>query len=207
MPGIPAIDAYPIPGAADLPLSTAQWRPDPARAVLLIHDMQRFFIRPLPGRTRDELVASIAPLRQRCAAAGVPVAYTAQPGDMSDEVRGLLKDFWGPGMRSSAADRLIVDELAPEPGDWIFTKLRYSAFFGSDLLTRIRRSGRDQLIICGVYAHVGVLITAVDAFSNDLQTFLVADAVADFNADYHAMALEYAAQRCAVVISAKEVFQ
>jgi isochorismate hydrolase len=206
MPGIPSIEAYPIPGVGDLPRSTARWTLDPARAVLLIHDMQRFFIKPLPGPMRDELVGNIALLRDRSAALGVPVGYTAQPGDMSEEERGLLKDFWGPGMRSARADRLVIDELTPASGDWTFNKLRYSAFFGSDLLYRIRESGRDQLIICGVYAHVGVLITAVDAFSNDLQTFLVADAVADFNADYHRMALDYAAERCAVAVTAKEVF-
>jgi len=206
MPGIPPIEAYPLPGAGDLPANIAQWPLDPTRAVLLIHDMQRFFIRPLPGSVRDELVGTIASLRERCAALGVPVGYTAQPGGMSDEVRGLLKDFWGPGMLSSPVDRLVVDELAPEPCDWMFSKLRYSAFFGSDLLVRMRENRRDQLIVCGVYAHVGVLTTAVDAFSNDLQTFLVADAVADFNAGYHRLALDYAAQRCAVVISAKEVF-
>jgi isochorismate hydrolase len=206
MPGIPSIEAYPIPGAGSLPRSTPPWTPDPGRAVLLIHDMQRFFIRPLPAPVREELIGNIALLRQRSAALGVPVAYTAQPGDMSDRERGLLRDFWGPGMRRVPADRLVVDELAPAPGDWTFSKLRYSAFFGSDLLHRIRESGRDQLIVCGVYAHVGVLITAVDAFSNDLETFLVADAVADFNADYHRMALRYAAERCAVVVTAREVF-
>lgn len=206
MPGIPSIEPYPIPSAADLPASTAQWTPDPARAVLLIHDMQRFFLRPFPADVRDELVRNIASMRERAAALGVPVGYTAQPGDMSEEERGLLKDFWGPGMRRSPADRLVVDELAPAPGDWMFTKLRYSAFFRSGLLDRIRETGRDQLIVCGVYAHVGVLMTAVDAFTHDLQTFLVADAVADFTADYHRMAVDYAAERCAVVLTAKEVF-
>lgn len=206
MPGIPTIEAYPIPGTGDLPRSTAGWTPDPVRAVLLIHDMQRFFIRPLPGAVQEEVVGNIAALRERCAALGVPVGYTAQPGDMSEAERGLLADFWGPGMRRAPHDREVVDDLAPAPGDWRFTKLRYSAFFGSNLLYRIRQSGRDQLIVCGVYAHVGVLMTAVDAFSNDLQTFLVADAVADFSASYHQMAMEYAAERCAVVLSAKEVF-
>ena len=206
MPGIPSIEPYPIPPMADLPRSTARWTPDPARAVLLIHDMQRFFLKPFPRSVRDELVRNIASMRERAAALGVPVGYTAQPGDMSDEERGLLKDFWGPGMRRAPADRLVVDELAPAPGDWMFTKLRYSAFFRSGLLDRIRESGRDQLIVCGVYAHVGVLMTAVDAFTHDLQTFLVADAVADFTAAYHQMAVDYAAERCAVVLTAKEVF-
>ncbi|MEV4382993.1 isochorismatase family protein [Streptosporangium sp. NPDC049644] len=206
MPGIPPIEPYLIPTAGDLPTSTAQWVPDPARAVLLIHDMQRYFVKPFPSSVRDGLIRNIALLRDRSVALGVPVGYTAQPGDMSEEQRGLLKDFWGPGMRRAPADQLVVDELAPSPGDWMFNKLRYSAFFRSDLLDRIREGGRDQLIVCGVYAHVGVLMTAIDAFTNDLQTFLVADAVADFTADHHRMTLEYAAERCAVVITAKEVF-
>lgn len=206
MPGIPAIEDYPLPSAGDLPRNTAPWTPDPDRAVLLVHDMQRYFLRPFPTALREQLVRNVALLRDRSAALGVPVGYTAQPGDMTEEQRGLLKDFWGPGMRSTAADRLVVEEVAPEPDDWTFTKLRYSAFFRSDLLDRIRDSGRDQLIVCGVYAHVGVLMTAVEAFTNDLQTFLVADAVADFTADHHAGALRYAAERCAVVLTAKEVF-
>ncbi|NKZ03740.1 isochorismatase family protein [Actinomadura latina] len=206
MPGIPRIETYQIPGLGDLPPNVAKWTPDPARAVLLIHDMQRFFIRPLPGPTRDELVATIAQLRERASALGVQVAYSAQPGDMSEEERGLLKDFWGPGMSSTPDDRLVTDELYPEAADWMFFKRRYSAFFGCDLLDRMRRSGRDQLIVCGVYAHLGVLITAVEAYSNDLQTFVVGDAVADFSAAHHRMALDYAAESCAAVVSAKEVF-
>ncbi|MFC4010188.1 isochorismatase family protein [Nonomuraea purpurea] len=206
MPGIPAIEPYSLFTAGDLPRNTAQWTPDPDRAVLLIHDMQRYFVGFFPEAMREELVGNVAHVRGRAAALGVPVGYTAQPGDMTPEERGLLKDFWGPGMRRAPADRLVVDELAPAPGDWMFTKWRYSAFFRSDLLERIRASGRDQLVVCGVYAHVGVLMTAIDAFTNDLETFLVADAVADFTPAYHRLALEYAAERCALLVTAKEVF-
>jgi isochorismate hydrolase len=200
MPGIPEIKPYSLPTAGDLPAGTAHWTPDPARAVLLIHDMQRYFLRPLPAEgLRDEVVANIARLRGRCRELGVPVGYTAQPGGMTDEQRGLLKDFWGPGMRVDPADRHVVDALAPAREDWRFTKWRYSAFFRSGLLEKMREERRDQLIVCGVYAHVGVLMTAVEAFTNDIQPFLVADAVADFSEADHWMAMEYAARRCAVV--------
>jgi trans-2,3-dihydro-3-hydroxyanthranilic acid synthase len=207
MVGIPAIQPYPMPTAGDLPLNIAGWTVDPARAVLLIHDMQRYFLDPLPrGRSpRNELVPNAVRLRERCAGHGVPVAYTAQPGGMTDAQRGLLKDFWGPGMRVDPADRQIVGELSPAPGDWLLTKWRYSAFYRSDLLARMRASGRDQLIICGVYAHVGVLMTAVEAFTNDLQAFLAADAIADFSADHHRFAIQYAAQRCAVVATTAQI--
>lgn len=203
--GIPAIAPYPLPAMTDLPGNVARWVAEPGRAVLLIHDMQRFFLRPFPDGFREQLVRNTVLLRDRCRELGVPVAYTAQPGGMTDEQRGLLKDFWGPGMRADPADREVVDELAPGPDDWIFTKWRYSAFFRSELLQRMRERGRDQLIVCGVYAHVGVLMSAVEAFTNDIQPFVVADAIADFSAEYHRLAVEYAAERCAVVLTTSEI--
>ena len=203
--GIPAIEPYPMPAAGKLPDNVAPWVLDPDRAVLLIHDMQRYFLRPLPDTVRHELVRNVALVRERCVELGMPVAYTAQPGGMTDEDRGLLKDFWGVGMKVDPVDRQVVDELSPAADDWLFTKWRYSAFFRSDLLERLAAQGRDQLVICGVYGHVGVLMTAVEAFTHDIQAFLVADAIADFSAEHHQMALEYAATRCAVVLTAKEV--
>lgn len=207
MPGIPRIEPYEMPSVGDLPVNVAQWAIAPHRAVLLVHDMQKFFLRPFPiGESPgDELLRNTALLRDRCARLGVPVAYTVQPGGMTDEQRGLLMDFWGAGMRVEPLDREVVDSLAPGPDDWVLTKWRYSAFFRSDLLSHMRAKGRDQLIICGVYAHVGVLMTAVDAFTNDIQAFVVADAVADFSSRYHRFALSYAAERCSVVTDVKAV--
>ncbi|MCC3767947.1 isochorismatase family protein [Streptomyces sp. UNOC14_S4] len=207
MPGIPPIAPYPMPTEADLPANTARWTPDPARAVLLVHDMQRYFLQPFAEGEAPvtDLVGNATALRDRCAALGIPVAYTAQPGGMSPEERGLLKDFWGPGMRLTPEHRAVADPIAPEPGDWVFTKWRYSAFFRTTLLDRMRSAGRDQLILCGVYANIGVLATAVEAFTHDIQPFLVADAVADFDATEHHRALDYAARRCAMVTTAASV--
>jgi isochorismate hydrolase len=201
------VEPYPMPTANYLPPNIAQWTVDSDRAVLLIHDMQQYFLRPFspvksPG---SDLLRNTALLREHCALLGLPVAYTMQPGSMTDEQRGLLKDFWGPGMRVDLVDRQVVEPVAPAPRDWVFTKWRYSAFFKSALLERMREHRRDQLIICGVYAHVGVIMTAVDAFTNDIQPFLVADAVADFSEQYHRLALDYAAQRCAVVTTVNTV--
>ncbi|MCL3994321.1 MULTISPECIES: isochorismatase family protein [Streptomyces] len=207
MPGIPPVAPYPMPTAEELPENTVDWRVDPRRAVLLLHDMQEYFLKPFPRDTAlgRDLVDNTARLRTACKALGVPVAYTAQPGSMTPEQRGLLKDFWGPGMRATPEHRKVVSPLEPDDGDWTFTKWRYSAFFKSDLLERMRAGGRDQLIVCGVYAHVGVLMTAVEAYTNDIQTFVVADAVADFSADYHRLALTYAAERAAKVVTSQAV--
>ncbi len=61
-------------------------------------------------------------------------------------------------------------------------------------------------MVTGVYAHIGVLMTACDAWMSDVQAFVVADAVADFSEREHKMALEWAAGRCAVVTTTEQVF-
>jgi len=207
MSELPSTTTYTLPDENEIPASIVSWCLDPTRTTLLIHDMQRYFLAPLSPSVRDPLVRNCKVLLTRCEALGVPVLYTAQPGDMTDAQRGLLKDIWGPGMRADPSHREIVDELTPGPKSTILTKWRYSAFHRSELLDLMRELGRDQLIICGVYAHVGILATAIDAFSNDIQPFVVANAVGDFSSEYHRMAIDYTATRCGVVLTTKEVFQ
>lgn len=200
---IPPIPSYPMPRPAELPVAVAPWRPDPRRAVLLLHDVQRYFLAPFDPQCspRRELVANSRRLRELARAHGVPVVYTAQPGSMTGEQRGLLRAFWGPGMDARESDRAVVDELAPDGADHVLTKWRYSAFHHTPLESIVRDAGRDQLLVCGVYAHLGCLLTACDAFSRDIETFLVADALADFDPVEHRRALEYAARSCAVPIT------
>jgi trans-2,3-dihydro-3-hydroxyanthranilic acid synthase len=205
MAGLPAIASYALPDHTGMPMNIAQWQLDADRAVLLVHDMQRYFVAPFPQSIREPLVANCQRLRQHCDGLKMPVFFTAQPGDMSEQQRGLLKDIWGPGMRADPVDRQIVDELRPGGSDIMLTKWRYSAFYRSTFLEQMRQMGRDQVVICGVYAHVGILVTAIEAFSNDIQPFLVADAIADFTFDHHRMAIEYAAGRCAVVTTTAEI--
>ncbi|UJP40234.1 isochorismatase family protein [Cellulomonas palmilytica] len=205
MPGLPTMEAYALPTRGELPVSTMPWRVDADRAVLLIHDMQRYFVRGLPQPLGDTLVERVATLRAWARRSGVPVAYTAQPGSMTPQERGLLADVWGPGMRAEPDDRAVVDRLAPHEDDWVLTKWRYSAFVRSPLLDRMREAHRDQLVVCGVYAHVGVLMTAADAFQHDIQPFVVGDAIADFSLAYHRLALDWAADRCAVVTTTADV--
>ena len=81
----------------------------------------------------------------------------------------------------------------------MLVKWRYSAFQRSTFAEQLAAQGRDQLLISGVYAHIGCQATAVEAFMRDIRPFLVADAVADFSRDRHLQACEYVAQRCGAV--------
>lgn len=206
---IAPIDSYPMPRPVDLPANTATWSVDARRAVLLVHDMQHYFLAPFRegAQPLTDLLANVTALRDRCAELAIPVAYSAQPGGMTPEDRGLLLDFWGPGMSAAPEDRGIPAVLGPGERDTVLTKWRASAFHRTGLLDLMAEQGRDQLIVCGVYAHVGILLTACDAFAHDIQPFVVADAVADFTPDFHRMALEYAATRCAMTLPTATVLQ
>ncbi|WP_312775156.1 isochorismatase [Atlantibacter hermannii] len=199
---IPGLNAYTLPVAADIPDNKVQWDFEPTRAALLIHDMQDYFINfwgeacPMMA----QVIANIAALRRYCKQQGIPVYYTAQPQNQSPEDRALLNDMWGPGLNNYPEQQKVVAQLTPDHDDTVLVKWRYSAFHRSPLEQALKAYGRDQLLICGVYAHIGCMITATDAFMRDIQPFMVADALADFSREEHLMALKYVAGRAGRVV-------
>ncbi|PZU20952.1 MAG: isochorismatase [Shinella sp.] len=205
---IPTISDYPMPVAASFPANKAKWQPDAKRAVLLIHDMQRYFLRfyEADGGLLCTLIDNLARAKAWAVRNGVPVIYTAQPHNQPAADRALLNDMWGPGLTVVDPElQKVVDRLVPTADDVILTKWRYSAFQRSDLAERMKDWARDQLVIGGVYAHIGCMMTTAEAFMRDIQPFMIGDAVADFSEAEHRMALQYVATRCGVVIDTESL--
>lgn len=204
---IPKIASYTMPQSSEFPTNKTHWAVDAKRSVLLVHDMQQYFLdfydqtqAPIP-----ELIQNTQALIEQARQQNIPVVYTAQPGDQTAEHRQLLTDFWGTGLKADPAITKIHDAVAPNEQDIVLTKWRYSAFKFSDLEQRMQDWGRDQLIVCGVYAHIGCLMSAAEAFMLNIQPFLCGDALADFSREEHEMALKYTSTRCGQVMSTQQV--
>lgn len=206
---IPRIPSHPPPNQSEWPSSRTEFQFDARRASLLVHDLQEYFLdffereaAPIPS-----LLHNVDKLLRRCRNADIPVIYSRQPTEQPAEKRGLLNTMWGQGLDTAPHRSNIESAVAPQPQDQILTKWRYSAFQRTSLLTQLKASGRNQLILCGVYAHIGCLATALEAFMYDIEVFFVADAMADFSQEQHRMALDCVANCCGTVLSTDQLIE
>ncbi|MGV6490354.1 isochorismatase family protein [Stenotrophomonas rhizophila] len=206
---LPKISPYPLPLASELPVPRGPWQPRSERLALLVHDMQQYFLAAFDADSAPlaPVLANIARLLAHCRARGIPVFYTAQRGNQDRRDRGLQADLWGPGMHATPDHEPIVAALAPAAGDHVLVKHRYSAFQRSNLETLMRARGRDQLLVTGVYAHIGCTATVSEAFQRDIEAFIAADAVADFSRADHDLALHLIARTCGVPLTTAQLLE
>lgn len=203
---IPKLNHYALPRAAELAPNRVEWQLEPHRAALLIHDVQHYFV-SFYGQDNplvNAMIENIQRIKAYCYEHDIPVYYTAQPIKQGRNERGLLLDMWGAGLQDPS-QQPIVDALAPTEKDTVLTKWRYSAFQKCDFESQLQAQQRDQLLIVGIYGHIGVMTTAIDAFMRDIQPFVVADAIADFTKDEHMMALHIISQRAGKVLTTAEL--
>lgn len=199
---------YPV---ADItpPDQKITWTPDAGRAALLVHDMQHYFVKVFAENQEPhrQLIGNIRRLLDTAHASGIPVFYSGQPGGMTRAQRGLGYDLNGPGMPDDDRERAIVTPIRPSESDTFVTKWRDNAFHNTNLGQLVRWHRRDQLIVCGIYAFTGVTVTSADAYWNDVQPFVISDAVADLTAERHKDALIWGAARTSRILTTDKAVQ
>ena len=85
-------------------------------------------------------------------------------------------------------DWQIVDELTPEPGDWIIPKTRYSGFCGTKLAEQLGDENIQYLLFAGVATNICVESTARDAYFDEFWPILVEDAINHAGPDFNRQA-------------------
>lgn len=191
------IKPYPLPDAECLNLNKVDWALEANDAVLLVHDMQQywldFFLDASP------LLSAVQQLVGAARSAKVPIVYTRGERPKHQAERALGLDMWGPGLAHpsiTSQDVAITASLTPHPDDFVIDKVRVSAFYETPLPALLAKLGRKQLWICGVFAHHGVMVSSIEAFMRNYKVQLIADAVGDYSEEDHWMALRYIAQTC-----------
>jgi ureidoacrylate peracid hydrolase len=81
-------------------------------------------------------------------------------------------------------DYALVDELAPQPGDIVIPKSRYSGFFNTNIDSVLRSRGIRTLVFTGVATNVCVESSLRDAFHLEYFGVVLEDAVHHLGPDF-----------------------
>lgn len=199
-----SIFPYVMPTPTMLPDDTTGWILDPSRAALVVLNLQRRFARDLEqnGAPITQLLTNTGRLVSAAHAAGVPVIHSVPARERAATLHGRRLE--APADRNGEA---FTEQVEPRTGDAVLTTRKHSAFARTRLDSRLRDLKRDQVVIAGVFARIGVLMTAADAWVQDLEPFVVADAIADTSAGSHEFTLEWVADTCGAVTSTDRVME
>ena len=143
---------------------------DPARAALLIVDVQNFGAKREGGEFRDlsdaefaekyggfmdrirsETIPNIARLQQACRQAGVEVMFTTiESLTLDGRDRSLDYKITGFNVPKGSWDGKVVDEIAPQGDEIVLPKSSSSVFISTHIDYVLRNLGVTQLVVVGL---------------------------------------------------------
>jgi nicotinamidase-related amidase len=199
---------------------------DLTKAALLIIDMQyatghrdgalgrrmRAERSNLTDRRFDRIERLVLPNVLRMApvfrAGGGEVIYITQGAERADcaDAPPHMRSFYAAtGNHVGSREHDILDELAPEPADFIVNKRSIGAFASTGIDHLLRSLGRAQLYVTGISTNMCVETTAREAADRGYAVTLVEDACATTHADLHEATLRNFRRLFGRVLSTDEV--
>ncbi|XVH31643.1 isochorismatase family protein [Haloferacaceae archaeon DSL9] len=191
-------------GYADEGASSWESRGLGANPMVLVIDMQRLIVgenvpileaiethRTAMGDIAWTAIEAIGPFLAFAREKEIPVTYTrVVPSSYDDPAHPDLD---------------IVDAVGPEDGETVIDKSYASAFYGTDLLSRLVRGGHDSVIIVGNSTSGCVRATAVDAKQNGFSVVIPQECVFDRIEASHKVGLLDLWMKYAEVLEREEV--
>jgi biuret amidohydrolase len=180
---------------------------DPARAALLIIDMQfatgsrcGALGRKLKAEGSnvgdyrfDRIETAVLPhtcqLRDHFTALGRPVLHVtvgAAHADALDAPVHMRKLFVEFANHVGSHEHEILEELRPRAGEHVLRKTTIGAFASTNIDSLLRALGCEQLYLCGISTNMCVETTAREAADRGYLVTLVEDACGTTHADLHA---------------------
>ena len=192
---------------------------DPARAALLVNDMQNAFCSPggylekigFSIADAPPVVARIVALRAAMRRAGIPV-FLMQNGFSPDQREAPPEHpLWhksnalrhmrahpetrGQILTHGTWDYELVADLQPLPGDVVLPKATDNGFAGTDLDAQLRARGIATLFICGISSNVGVESAVRAAYHLGYFCAMIADATMGAGPPFVQQATEFNVER------------
>jgi nicotinamidase-related amidase len=143
---------------------------DPARAVLVVIDVQEKLCAAMDETVLRQLARNAGILLQSTIELAIPVIFTEQ------YVKGL-----GP---------TLTELKSRAPAASCYEKLTFSCCGNEAFVKQLKQSGRTQIIVCGMETHVCVLQTVIDLLGEGFVVHVVKDAVMSRSSDNRQTAME-----------------
>ena len=203
--------------------ANATERLDPARTALLFFDMLNGHVRKDDAATQARyapVIAAAVRLLEAARRAGIVVMYAAahhRPDnatsahlvtDTDNRLRPLAPNApreTKPAVAAGTWEAQVIDELEPQPQDYMVPKFRWSAFHQTYLDLALRSRNIDTLVISGGSTDVGVASTAYAARDLDYNLVIVSDACTSPEEDNHKQFMQRIFPRMARVRTAEQV--
>ena len=181
------------------------------RTAIIIIDLLKGFFKsnptlpdPLDSKT---LFATVRRVVDEGRASGVNIVFI-KDNFLPEEIP-IDKHFkiYGPHCIIGTPDAEVVDELAPQPGDFQIRKKHYSAFNSTRLDAVLRELDVKRLYFTGAWTEACVQHSVIDAFYLNYEIKVISDAVSSPHRDAHEYALNFMRQyhRAEIVTSEEAI--
>ena len=104
------------------------------------------------------------------------LGYTGKPGEPP-------RRMGPPPVVGGTPGAEVIDEIAPQPADYMIKKHRWSTFFQTHFELSLRTAGIDTLLLAGGAVEVGIASTAYAARDMDFNQIILRDACSTSRAE------------------------
>ncbi len=183
---------------------------EPEKTGLLFFDMLNVYYRnpkrEIKSKALETVMANAVQLRDAARAASIPIFYAkADHRPDGSDTDPLLTDTdmrlnpWKdperigrqvPAAQHGSWEAEVIDEIAPEPSDYLINKHRWSAFFQTHLELSLRARGIDTVLVSGGATEIGVASTAYSARDLGINLIIVKDACSSGHPEILAMYMD-----------------
>ena len=174
------------------PFNTHTMRLNREKAVLLVVDMQYFFLDPAsPTFTCGGLaiLPNLKKVIQVFRQAGRPVIFSRHVHHPDGLDAGIMGWWWEGMCLEGSPESEIHEDISPLPNEKVIFKHRYSAFYNTDLDTILRTLKVEDIVIAGIMTNMCCESTTRDAYYRDYRVFFLADGTGSITEEMHLASL------------------